>query len=60
MPGTRAAIGGDGEIRTHNLLFTRQLPYQLSYIALKMWPGREADARLCELHGPKTVFVLPG
>ena len=29
MPGTRAAVGGDGEIRTHTLLFTRQSLCQL-------------------------------
>ena len=29
MPGTRARVGGDGEIRTHTLLFTRQSLYQL-------------------------------
>ena len=37
MPGTRAAVGGDGEIRTHNLLFTRQLPCQLELHRLTNW-----------------------
>lgn len=45
MPGARASILGDGEIRTHNLLFTKQ---PLSHLELhrQMWSGREADAPL--------------
>ena len=47
MPGTRAAVGGDGEIRTHTMLFTRQLLYQLELHRLTDWgTGREADAPL--------------
>src|SRR5215216_5755493 len=36
---------GDGEIRTHNLLFTKQPLYQLE-LHRHMWPGREANAPL--------------
>src|ERR1044072_9233254 len=43
MPGTRAAIGGDGETRTHTMLFTRQPSCQLDHIASDLWSGREAD-----------------
>ena len=44
MPGTRA-IGGDGEIRTHTLLFTRQRLCQLELHRLnELWSGREARA----------------
>ena len=58
MPGTRAAVGGDGEIRTHTMLFTKQLLCQLE---LHRHCGRGVrPTRLCELHGPGTVFVLPG
>ena len=47
MPGTRAAIGGDGEIRTHTLLFTRQSLCQLELHRRTEWgTGREAGAPL--------------
>ena len=53
MPGTRASFGGDGEIRTHTLLFTRQLLCQLElHRHASSWSGREADAPL-QLHGPR-------
>ena len=40
-------FGGDGEIRTHNVLFTRQLPYQLELHRLtNRGSGREANAPL--------------
>ena len=42
MPGTRAAYRGDGEIRTHNLLFTKQPIFHLE-LHRQMWPGREAE-----------------
>ncbi len=50
-PGTRAQIdianGGDGETRTHNLLFTKQPLYQLElHRRFRVWTGREADAPL--------------
>lgn len=53
-------FGGDGEIRTHNMLFTRQLPYQLELHRLTNCGRGVRPTRLCELHGPGTVFVLPG
>src|SRR6266850_3790629 len=37
-------LGGDGEIRTHTLLFTGQLLCQLElHRLLDLWSGREAD-----------------
>ena len=60
VPGTRAAVGGDGETRTHTMLFTRQLLYQLELHRLTNGGRGVRPTRLCELHGPGTVFVLPG
>ena len=41
------AAGGDGEIRTHTLLFTGQLLLPVGATSpLSLWPGREAVAPL--------------
>ena len=51
MPGTRAALGGDGEIRTHTMLFTKQ---PLCQLELHRQYGRGVrPTRLCELHDPE-------
>ena len=52
--------GGDGEIRTHTLLFTGQPLCQLELHRLSnVWSGREADAPL-RTPRSQTVTVLPG
>lgn len=52
MPGTRADYGGDDEIRTHNLLFTKQPLFQLE-LHRRVETGRGVrPTRLFELHGP--------
>ena len=47
--------GGDGEIRTHTLLFTGQLLCQLElHRRWNSWSGREADA---PLRTPRSLTV---
>ena len=57
MPGTRAAIGGDGEIRTHTMLFTRQPPCHLDHIA-SIDQEQEAVVRCTKFRAPVTCSCV--
>ena len=46
-------LGGDGEIRTHTLLFTGQLLCQLELHRLRNCGRGVRPTRLCQLHAPR-------